>query len=110
MMIGTPPPLSLWLHFEVARPPGLIEPGLQRPIEPQNNSVALAWYRLHPAAFMTGRGFRSEPDRGATIRILLDARMHAVETCRLLIGRKQRAGLVVVNRQGPEVLRGDRSR
>src|SRR6516165_2372236 len=52
------------------------------------------------------RRARSEPDGGATVRILLDRRKRAVDTCKLLVGRKERAGLVVVDREGPEVLRG----
>ena len=98
------------LQFKVARPPGLVEPRLQRSIKSQGDVVALAGHGLHPVLLVAGWCFGSEPDGDAAVRFHPDARKRAVEPCQLLVGRKQRTGLVVIDRKGPEGLRGDGSR
>src|SRR5215472_13731589 len=71
---------------------------------------ALLWHALPPVLFVAGRSIGSEPDRHATVLIHLDAWNSAVDPRGLLVGRKKRTSLVVIDREGPEVLRGDESR
>jgi hypothetical protein len=58
------PPLALdSFHFiDFSRPPSLVEPWLQRPIEAQNHEPAFAGNRLHPVALFSFRSFWSEID------------------------------------------------
>src|SRR5262245_52299357 len=95
------------MQFQIARLPGLLEPGLQRPVEAQKDTVALARRGLDPVPFIAGRRFRSKPDGDTTVGVLLDRRKGAVDPRQFLVGREERTGLVVVDREGPEILNGD---
>src|SRR5215470_12390082 len=97
------------LQFEVARPPALVEPRFQRPIEPQKDAVTLAGHGLHPVLFVASRCAGREPDRHSTVLVRLDARDRPVDSRQLLVGRKERTGLVVIRCEGPEVFRWDGS-
>jgi hypothetical protein len=55
--------------FDFARPPCLVEPWLERPIQAQECVPALARDRLHPVVFLPIWGFRTEIDVDGTIRI-----------------------------------------
>ena len=78
------------LQFEVARPPALVEPRFQRPIEPQKDAVTLAGHGLHPVPFVASRCAGREPDRHSTVLVRLDARDRPVDSRQLLVGRKER--------------------
>src|SRR6516164_3104693 len=62
------------LQFEIAGLPSLVKPGFQRPVEAQKDAVSSARHGLHPVPFIAGRRFRSEPDRSAAVRVLLESR------------------------------------
>ena len=57
-------------QLELARPPGLVDPGLQRTVGPQENEPALAGYGLDPVLLHSFRRFRGKNDVYGTIRIL----------------------------------------
>jgi len=83
---------------------------LQRAVEPQRDVVAPARHGLDPVLLMTRRRLWPEPDGDAAVLVHLEPRDRAVHARELLIGRQQRAGLVVVDSEGPEVLGRDRAR
>ena len=88
--------------------PALVEPGLQRAIEPQGDVVASARHGLDPVLLMALWRLRSEPDGDAAIGVHCDARNRAVDAGELLVGRQERAGLVVIDGEGPEAIGRDR--
>ena len=50
------------LQFKVARPPGLVEPRLQRTIQSQDREPTLAGNRGNPVGFLSRWRFGSKPD------------------------------------------------
>ncbi len=58
--ISTSPPVD---KLDLARLPGLVEPGFQRTVQAQDHEPALAGHRLDPVRLLARRRFRSEPDR-----------------------------------------------
>ena len=63
----TPSPESL-LQFDLTWTPGLIEPGLQWPIESQQREPALARDGLDPVLLEANRRLGTEPQMSATQR------------------------------------------
>src|SRR5215831_8128271 len=59
--------------------------------------------------FVARRCFGAEPDGDPAVRVHPNTGKRAIEPCKLLIRRKQRTSVVVIDREGPEVFRGDRS-
>jgi hypothetical protein len=54
--------LFLWLNFDLAWPPGLREPWLQRPVEAQNNVPAFSGDSLDPVALFARWSLRAKVD------------------------------------------------
>src|SRR5215471_15830520 len=92
------------LHLlEVAGFPSLVEPGLQRRVQPQQHVPALPRNGLYPVVLLSCRSLRPEPHCHRTVRILLDGGLVAVDAGKLLVGLQHRACLVVINRERPEL-------
>src|SRR5450631_1637970 len=68
------------LQFDIARPPGLVEPRLQRAVEAQADVVARAGHGLHPVLLLACRCLGAEPDGDAAVRVHPDAWERAVES------------------------------
>lgn len=56
----TPPTGDLWLEFDLTRPPGLVEPRLERAVEAQDGELGLPGSGLNPVRFLAGRRLRAE--------------------------------------------------
>src|SRR6516225_8689631 len=93
--------------LNLTRPPGLIEPRLQRAVEPQDGVPALARNGLYPVAFLAGRRFGTEVHVRRLILVNHDALLLATEAWELLVSLEHRARLIVVEHHRPEVLRRD---
>src|SRR6516165_5208159 len=87
--------------------PGLVEPGLQWAVEPQDGVPALARNGLYPVAFLAGRRFGTEVHVRRLILVNHDALLLATEAWELLVSLKRRARLIVVEHHRPQVLRRD---
>src|SRR5437868_6023675 len=62
-VIGLCRGLAISLHkFNFTRPPRLVEPRFERPVEAQECIPAFAGNRLHPVDFLAGGSLRAEPD------------------------------------------------
>ena len=84
------------LHqFDLARPPGLIEPRLERAVEAQDGEPALARRGLHPVAFLARWRFRSEVDVHRAIGVGFHRARVAGQGGVALVGLQDRAGLCV---------------
>src|SRR5450631_4109353 len=91
--------------FELADPPGLVEPRLQGAIETEQRVPALSGYGLRPVGCIHPlRKARAEPDVDRTVRVGRDSLSGAVDAREALVGLQHRTRLVVVQRERPEVL------
>src|SRR5262249_36959086 len=90
-------PLSLHL-LDLAGPPGLVEPGLQRAVQAQRQEPAFAGDGLDPVGFLDSGGFlRGEIDVHRGVRVHEDPLLLAAGAGKLLVGLQLRTGLRVVD-------------
>jgi len=83
-----------------------VEPRLKRPVEAQEDVPAFAGNGLHPIVLMATRSLWAEPDIDRLVVINLESLCLAADAGILLVGLEHRAGLIVVEQQGPEILDG----
>ena len=98
---------SLWLDFDLARPPSLSEPRLQRPAESQHDIPTLSRDGLDPVALFAGWSLRAKVDIHRFVSVHQKPFGLAAYTGELLISLQHRTCLVTVNDQGPELLHGN---
>src|SRR5262249_10906068 len=103
---------SLWrgselrLQLDLAGAPRLGQPPFAGTMRAQDHAPALAGHGLDPVALVTGRSRRREPDVVRAIAVADDALRLAADARELRIGLQHRARLIVVEHEGPELLRG----
>ena len=100
--------MNLSLHqLDFAWPPALIDPGLQRAVQTQADPPALAGNGLQPVAFLPPGRLGAEVDVVGAVGVLLQGIVNAADAREPLVGLQHGAGLVVVERERPEVPGGD---
>ncbi len=75
--------------FEIARPPALVEPPLQRRVEPEDDVKALARPRLDPVAFLPGGRFGPNHTVIEPSAFFFTSGQRAVETRGPLVGLEE---------------------
>src|SRR5690606_23970767 len=96
--------------LEITGFPGLVEPGLERAVKPQEHEVALAGHGLDPVVVLSLGSRRSEVHRIGTVVVGLQLRVRAVDAGTPLVRFEKRPRLPVVDSEGPEVVGRDRRR
>lgn len=96
--------------LKITRFPSFVEPGFERPIEPQEHEVALAGHSLDPVVVLSLGRRRSEVDRIGTVVVGFHLRVCAVNAGTPLVCFEKRPRLPVVDSEGSEVVRWDRRR
>ena len=87
--------------------PGLVVEGLKRAIQAKDGVPPLAGVGLDPVILLTVGCLRTEIHVVGTIGVLLQSFLVAVDARETLVGLQHAAGLVVAEREGPEVLGGN---
>ena len=85
-------------QFDITGLPLLVKPGLERPVEAQDDAPALAGHSLNPVAFLAGGGARPEVDIRRAVGILLNPTL-AVQARELLVRLQHGSCLVVIEHQ-----------
>src|SRR6516165_2680797 len=60
-------------RLEITSFPALVEPRLQRTVQPQQHVPPLSGHRLYPVGFLSGRSRRTEPNRDRPFGIFLSS-------------------------------------
>src|SRR3990172_4798086 len=106
-----PPVDSARRFLDLGWTPALVEEGLERAVKPQDHEPAFAGQCLNPIAVLHAIGLlRAEIDRGRAVFIRLRRGARKALTPgprKALRGLWHRTGLVVVERERPELRRGD---